>query len=485
MVRTSATTKTDLSAIMEDLKPLEDAVKNLGAPDKRWNYIYGVIAVLTALMIGTVYIYQTTEGVLFINASTEINGSLNVRDNVSAANFYGDGSGLTGVGGGNTTAEIFNVVDNNTFVKFTNTSWIAANQNYNTTADMFNAVNNGTFIKEESDPIFLAWDKDYTDLINKPTKFGNTSSEIFAVVNNNTFIKVGSKVGNTTIEIFNAVNNNTFLKTESDPIYSAWDKDYTDLINKPTKFGNTTIEIFNAVNNNTFLKSYTESDPKWTSNSSTVARIGTCTAGNVVQNTTITGVQCVADKDTTYANSSFDLSKLANTGTVNIGGYNFSVDTKTLFVDASLNRVGIGTDTPAFAATINHTNAPILQFRWEDNNSYGGFVFYEGATPMAEIIMHSTAFDMLGDTTWQNTTIFSNLVNNNGKFFFRTKTGGTVTEKVTITNSGSVGIGDNTPDAKLDVVGNITQDDNYYHCFGDACDAHIRFNGTSLIIKVN
>lgn len=39
----------------------------------------------------------------------------------------------------------------------------------------------------------------------------------------------------------------------------------------------------------------TESDPRWSGNSSTVARVGTCAAGFVVQNTTTTGVQCVAD----------------------------------------------------------------------------------------------------------------------------------------------------------------------------------------------
>ena len=33
----------------------------------------------------------------------------------------------------------------------TNTSWVTANQGYNTTADMFNAVDNGTFIKTDTD----------------------------------------------------------------------------------------------------------------------------------------------------------------------------------------------------------------------------------------------------------------------------------------------------------------------------------------------
>ena len=43
--------------------------------------------------------------------------------------------------------------------------------------------------------------------------------------------------------------------------FTAWDKDWNDLINKPTVFGNTTDEIFDAVNNGTFLK--TETDPIW------------------------------------------------------------------------------------------------------------------------------------------------------------------------------------------------------------------------------
>jgi hypothetical protein len=43
----------------------------------------------------------------------------------------------------------------------------------------------------------------------------------------------------------------------------------------------------------TNLPAGTESDPKWTANSSTVARTGNCPAGQVVQNATTAGVQCM------------------------------------------------------------------------------------------------------------------------------------------------------------------------------------------------
>jgi hypothetical protein len=71
--------------------------------------------------------------------------------------------------------------------------------------------------------------------------------------------------------------------------------------------GNTTDQIFAVVNNNTFLKTETT----WVSNSSTVARIGNCTNGNVVMNITNTGVQCVADK----FNTTDQIFAVANNGT--------------------------------------------------------------------------------------------------------------------------------------------------------------------------
>jgi len=117
--------------------------------------------------------------------------------------------------------------------------WAAASQG---TIHATNYVDNNTQLSDgnigamgyiktytETDPIYVAWDKDYDDLTNTPTIVDWTAS------------------GQGTIHSTNYVDNNTqlsdgnigamgYIKTyaETDPVYSAWDKDYNDLINKPT-----------------------------------------------------------------------------------------------------------------------------------------------------------------------------------------------------------------------------------------------------------
>lgn len=84
-------------------------------------------------------------------ASTGETGNFTTTGNVTAGYFFGNGSQLTGVSkvDTNTNCSVANSCP--LLVYSTNTSWITANQGYNTTDDMFNAVDNGTFIKTDTD----------------------------------------------------------------------------------------------------------------------------------------------------------------------------------------------------------------------------------------------------------------------------------------------------------------------------------------------
>ena len=52
------------------------------------------------------------------------------------------------------------------------------------------------------------------------------------------------------------------------------------------------------IQNAPWISGYTETDPLWTGNSSTVARIGDCPSGQFVQNTTTGGVECATPATT-------------------------------------------------------------------------------------------------------------------------------------------------------------------------------------------
>lgn len=84
----------DPSAVGEDLKPLQDAVQNLGSQSKRWAYVFASIAILTSVVIGSAIQLSETGGWLFINASTRVNGSMVVQEDltVNGTLLYADSS---------------------------------------------------------------------------------------------------------------------------------------------------------------------------------------------------------------------------------------------------------------------------------------------------------------------------------------------------------------------------------------------------------
>lgn len=109
------------TAVSTDLIPALDNTYNLGSQALRWKMLYAVGAILLSIIIGNSIRLSAVDGVFLINASTEINGSLSVRDSVNATTYYGNGSQLTGVSGSyddtwiNSSQLFNNTYDNSSF----------------------------------------------------------------------------------------------------------------------------------------------------------------------------------------------------------------------------------------------------------------------------------------------------------------------------------------------------------------------------------
>jgi len=82
------------------------------------------------------------------------------------------------------------------------------------------------FISTEADPVFSAWDKDYTDLSNKPTIPSVYNSAVTftgtAVGSSPQTVRLNQS-GNKTITI-NQADVSGFITTETDPKFTTWDK---------------------------------------------------------------------------------------------------------------------------------------------------------------------------------------------------------------------------------------------------------------------
>ena len=85
----------------------------------------------------------------------------------------------------------------------------------------------------ETDPQFNAWDKDYNDLINTP-EIPTVPNNVSAFVNDAGYITMDS-VPTIPTNVSAFANDAGYLTeyTETDPEFTAWDKNYNDLINRP------------------------------------------------------------------------------------------------------------------------------------------------------------------------------------------------------------------------------------------------------------
>jgi len=114
----------DLGNITEDIIAAVDDKYDLGSEDKRWAAIWVAIALVTSIVIGGSIALTNIDGTLYINASTEINGSLNISEDLFVDGMLTAGSlNVTNLSVENMnftnltiTGDIFNISANQTYV---------------------------------------------------------------------------------------------------------------------------------------------------------------------------------------------------------------------------------------------------------------------------------------------------------------------------------------------------------------------------------
>lgn len=188
---------------------------------------------------------------------------------------------------------------------------------------------------------------------------------------------------------------------------------------------------------------------------------------------------------------------------VDLGNNNFQVDTKTLFVNASSHKVGIGVTNPVDLLSILSEDGNADMSIQVNNNSIAprpSFRFWrrgQGGTNMtpANARMGLISFNGIGtDNATQFTSAYidsfisgeptaTNKAKGDLRFYVHDGTSAGQTEAMRINSSGNIGIGTSTADEKLEVNGNIMVNDNQYMIFGTGKDSSIYYNSTDMIFN--
>ena len=161
----------------------------------------------------------------------------------------------------------------------------------------------------------------------------------------------------------------------------------------------------------------------------------------------------------THSTTSFDFNKPINvTGNASVSG-DLTVDTNTLKVDSSGNKVGVGTASPTVALEIKDTGnqETVAGFGANDNgtafisvrtaetqNNTAGVSFETGTTTPTGVSSSTTLGYMLGKVMNSSGAL-------QGELQFWTNDGDSLTQRMAITEAGKVGIGQTNPTASLHV----------------------------------
>ena len=300
----------DLGNITEDIIAEVGDTYDLGSEDKNWAYLWVAIAMVTSITIGGIIGLSNVDSVLFINASTQVNGSLYVDTNISAINitasgyYFGNGSQLTDI----------SVTESDPY-------WTGNQSSYYLKSNPFGFYNSTDFsianyyLKSNPYGFYNSTDFSIANYYLKSNPFGfynstNPSPETKWNANYSTFL--------THINWSQAVNGTLFTTALYNTNYTANDAAYRNRTNtsyylatNPYAFWNSTFAQFNKTYADTLYSTIAE--PKWTGNWTNVAFINKANAFNA---------------------------------------FNQSFDTNVLFIDAVSNRVGIGLTAPKTALEV-------------------------------------------------------------------------------------------------------------------------------------